>query len=555
LRTHGSEVLTRSATTAELVRFSGEGKPRAWYPCPARLKVHSHQSVWLMCANTNRFDQLEKTVETLLQRVATLENESSQSSHPRSDSHCVPAAQHQNEEGSTPDQGSAPLFILRNVVTDSGVRGTEGASSRTSSREPSDDVLNKMISRDEALTLLSIFQENYGRWVSFDPTIPTLILLEDVRKSPLLLAACCLIAVRHTSQELASRLAPTLYREAKSLLSVAMLNTPQPVEYFQASLVLSMWSTTIAQIPLNTDSWLLSGFALQHSNATDLFRVKKTRSSDLKKSELNRLCLWNHICLVHLHYCVGTRRKALLDRNDIDKCRQILNSDQATNFETRMVAEVFLYWIIYESCNTAVDLPRTQAVLQSWKEEWQFLFDQPRSQFVQMGFCFAQLLTYDQSLKTSSAVARESLINEMVRLSTAIINLAMNTTDERTQHLTDHIYHMLGFAAITLSRLIHYHEEQLAASYDLHGLDSLILALVTWLHNIGLPCHVGHTMGDVVAAFHKKLRRNSGQSPSTSYAGIDPAIHDDFAQLFPELFSVSPYSEANPSLTEFEQLF
>ena len=163
------------------------------------------------------------------------------------------------------------------------------------------------------------------------------------------------------------------------------------------------------------------------------------------------------------------------------------------------------------------------------KEEWQFLFDQPRSQFVQMGFCFAQLLTYDQSLKTRSAAVRESLINEMVRLSPAIINLAMNTADERTRHLTDHIYHMLGFAAIALSRPLHYHEEQLAASCDLHGLDCFILALVNWLHNIALPCHVGHTMGNVAAAFHKKLCPKSGQSPSNSYAGIDPAIHDDSA--------------------------
>lgn len=74
-------------------------------------------------------------------------------------------------------------------------------------------------------------------------------------------------------------------------------------------------------------------------------------------------------------YCVGTRRKAQLDREQIDQCRRILDSDLVTNFETRMVAEVNLYWIIYESCSRgSVDVPGTQSRLSAWKNEWKFLF-------------------------------------------------------------------------------------------------------------------------------------------------------------------------------------
>lgn len=172
-----------------------------------------------------------------------------------------------------------------------------------------------------------------------------------------------------------------------------------------------------------------------------------------------------------------------------------------------------------------------------------------------MGFYFAQLLAYDQSLKTRSAAVRESLLLEMVRLSTATINVAMESTDERTRHLTDHIYHMISFAAVTLCRLLHNYEEQLSSSHDLHGLDGLILSLVSWLHAIGLPCHVAHTMGDVVAAFHKKLRPDSSPSPSTSYAGVDPAIQDDFAQLFPEFYGASTFDMINGSmLPDFQPL-
>lgn len=74
-------------------------------------------------------------------------------------------------------------------------------------------------------------------------------------------------------------------------------------------------------------------------------------------------------------YCVGTRRTAMLNRMQLGRCRQILDSDRATNFEARMVAEMELYWVIYQKCTSApVDLPEAQASLNSWKKEWITLF-------------------------------------------------------------------------------------------------------------------------------------------------------------------------------------
>lgn len=204
--------------------------------------------------------------------------------------------------------------------------------------------------------------------------------------------------------------------------------------------------------------------------------------------------------------------------------------------------------MLYESFSSPVDLPRTQSALQAWISEWQYVFDRPRSQFVQMGFYFAQLLTYDQSLKTGSTAARESLITEMVRLLTTIINLAISTTDERTRHLTDHIYNIISFATVTLSRLLHTYEPQLAVSHDVPGLEGLIMSLVAWLH-------IAHTMGNVVTASHRKLRHGSGLSPTTSCDEVDTAIHDDFAQLFPDLFGARPFYVGSVSmLPDFQPL-
>jgi hypothetical protein len=42
-----------------------------------------------------------------------------------------------------------------------------------------------------------------------------------------------------------------------------------------------------------------------------------------------------------------------------------------------MVAEVNLYWLVYENCSkSSVDLPSTHAALHEWREEWKFLFSE-----------------------------------------------------------------------------------------------------------------------------------------------------------------------------------
>lgn len=177
--------------------------------------------------------------------------------------------------------------------------------------------------------------------------------------------------------------------------------------------------------------------------------------------------------------------------------------------------------------------------------------DQPRSHFVQMGFHFAQLLVFDQALKSRSAAVRESLLSEMVRLSAAILRLAMDTADDRTRHLTDHIYHVITFAAVTLCRLLHMYEDKLSAAHNLLELDQLVLDLVIWLRSIGLPCHVAHTLGDVVAAFHKKLRPDARPTPSREE--MEFWGQPEFSNFFPELLGTDLYDGSSyPLLPDWE---
>jgi hypothetical protein len=154
-----------------------------------------------------------------------------------------------------------------------------------------------------------------------------------------------------------------------------------------------------------------------------------------------------------------------------------------------------------------------------------------------MGFSFAQLLAYERSLHARSARVRESLLSEMARLSASIIQLAMDTADDRTKHLSDHIYHMITFAAVTLCRLLNLYETHLAASNNISDLDNLILKLATWLHSIGLPCHAAHTLGNVVADFHRKLRPNAQPISPVITELASPWVDNDLFQFFPGLLA------------------
>ncbi|KAJ5936075.1 hypothetical protein N7454_005373 [Penicillium verhagenii] len=447
-------------------------------------------------------------------------------------------------------ESSAPVMVIRDLATDAGLKSAPDTRSL-------ETVLNDLIAPDLALTLVTIFLEYYGRWILYDPEGDPVALLPRVKKSPLLFCACCLIAVRHTSEELAATLAPRLYECARSFVSSTILVAPQCIEFFQATLILCMWSTTVGQVPLSIDTWLLSGFALQHSQSSPLFAAVTSQSlPSIKMDEktLDRCCLWNHLCLAHLHYCVGTSRRSMLQAWQIERCRSIIDSDHATNFEVRMVAEINLYWIVYgRLIEESVDLLKSVSELQAWKRQWEFVIEQPRSQFLLMGFHFSNLLLYEHALKSKTARAQESVVSEMVRHSTAIVHLAMDTVDERTRHLTDHIYHMITFAAIVLCRLLNKYETQVGMTCNAQELDDLIRSLVDWLHCIGLPCHAAHALGNIVSKVHQKLRPRVELLPEP----VEYPEENFNNYFFPEFLGLGPSNDGNwdllPDLGFFQQ--
>jgi hypothetical protein len=154
---------------------------------------------------TDRLERLEWTITALTHRVNVLEADRSNSDRRHSEAaYQTPTDEERHiaraQDGIQPiDQDTAPLFILRDATTDSDVelQDINRTATNSPSQAASDDIIVKrLISPQDAYTLLSLFQTHYARWVCFDQDLPTAVLLDKVRKSPLLLTACCLIAVR-----------------------------------------------------------------------------------------------------------------------------------------------------------------------------------------------------------------------------------------------------------------------------------------------------------------------------------------------------------------------
>lgn len=218
----------------------------------------------------------------------------------RSESHSLPPQVPYTTSTASAETTQAPVFLIRDVANDVGIHSPDEAG--VHQPQYSDIITAGLVSLNEAYELVSLFHIHYGRWVRFKETISTEVLLPQVRKSPLLLCSICLIAVRHTTEMLVSRLAPNLFEETKRLVTSSLLVIPQTPEFFQATLILSLWSTTIGQVPLSIDSWLLTGYALQQGLASPHFSevLRSGQRTPSSRQQLDSWCLWNHVCVAHL---------------------------------------------------------------------------------------------------------------------------------------------------------------------------------------------------------------------------------------------------------------
>jgi len=398
-------------------------------------------------------------------------------------------------------------------------------------------------------------------------------------KSRLLLYSVLLIAVRHKTQELADQLAPKLFHEVRRLLQQAMLAADQPIEFFQAVVILSLWSSTIGQRPLSIDSWLLTSHAFVQATSSPaiahILQPSYQRATS-RECDLDVIYIWNHLCVAHLQSVDHSAMSSSVNLTVADIALYYSGSHSSTRprsisvfgWQKAIMSQTTrLEWL--RRCSYTGSFIRSPAkVKRLWKTPMMHYrvgsngglhcsvsytehlstlalshtdrSDQQRSQFLQMGFYFGQLLASHQTLCNASISPKSSILAEMVHLCKTIINLAIETADERTRHLTDHIYHILTFSALTLTQILHTYESNLqAAGHDIAALDELVIKLANWLKSIGLRCHISHMFSQTLIMKVKKLRNCS----------ISDGIIGDAALKGSELAAASGQGECHSDIT------
>jgi hypothetical protein len=127
-----------------------------------------------------------------------------------------------------------------------------------------------------------------------------------------------------------------------------------------------------------------------------------------------------------------------------------------------------------------------------------------------LGLHFAHLIADCESLKASKTAVSERTLTDVIQSSKDIITIFLDTTDERTRHLTDHVYNVVTFAALTLCRVLQGYRDKLQeAGHDLSVLHKLVEAIISGLSSVGLPCHAASMLAAVVSARFARLQTTS----------------------------------------------
>ncbi|BDD62784.1 hypothetical protein MPDQ_006113 [Monascus purpureus] len=225
------------------------------------------------------------------------------------------------------------------------------------------------------------------------------------------------------------------------------------------------------------DSWPMSAIAISHvtlhlgmgksggGNSLMNMGQDETRNDDDHDrggidQRIQKLRLWNHLCLTHIQFSIGNGRQSMVQQKFIDHCTGLLQLQSLrTNShmdsyvdDCRLVAEVMLYWktdqllkdvqvqqpVSSGECKIAISLPALTTdcgdeklvftELAAWRAEWGYLLDEHDAASVRLHFSYLHcyLLLYRVSLRptaNTNTCESQHLLSAALRTSRAILSL------------------------------------------------------------------------------------------------------------------------------------
>ncbi|KAJ5216984.1 Transcriptional activator of proteases prtT [Penicillium chermesinum] len=314
-----------------------------------------------------------------------------------------------------------------------------------------------------SLKLIELFVDYFSQWVSIDHAT------NIQRTNPLLFNTACLLASRYLPG-----MPPNTIHEIALQVQLAVTKTlwrkaPLTDDLLQALALLCLYPTSGHKEGF-MDAWLLSGIAINHALSSFGFLNNSPHKNIPSDEMLPQMRLWNTFCLTHLHSALGYGRNVNVLSQYFDHCPLILEHPRATQDDGRIVAEIQLYRIALKIRNNTQRLQFTETEyeeIERWKMEWSHLLCKLPRPSVQAEFI---ILTHPCSQRRPIHPRTQHLVlptppsTHRIPSSTRVRPTRHRDLQQRPPHhlavhadpilrrpgLIDHVYYILGYAALTL---------------------------------------------------------------------------------------------------------
>ncbi|CAG7943458.1 unnamed protein product [Penicillium olsonii] len=376
------------------------------------------------------------------------------------------------------------------------------------------------------------FVEYFGHWVSVDHP-------SSIQRNTLLFNMACLLA---------SRYLPGLPQQTVRDISVhvqhavaKMLWKPPPLTHdmLQALTLLCLYSTSVQKEGL-MDDWLLSGISINHALISFNFLNSPTGDPS-PDGILSQMRLWNTLCVTQLHSALANGRSVNIQPQYIDQCPRILENAGATPDDGRIVAEIQLYRIALKLQHSPHRLQFAELdyeEIERWKMEWAHLLASTEDSSLELNLWFCQLLLH----RTATRIQLDSdrLVPEICGNARLVISKFLQTSFSSAPALIDHIYFIVGYAALTLC--------------DYNPSDPLINQVRGFMLHLApsgdnLSYKIACIVGEVQRRYSEASTVVSENSSPTEVKGV-PIFGTHHSRIGMDLSQLMPASQALDSLVE-----
>ncbi|KAJ6096649.1 Transcriptional activator of proteases prtT [Penicillium sp. IBT 16267x] len=392
---------------------------------------------------------------------------------------------------------------------------------------PGDVVSQGAVDAKLSLKLIELFVDYFSPWVSINHSS------NIQRTNPLLFNTACLLASRYlpgmppnTTHEIALQVqhavTKTLWRKS-----------PLTNDLLQALALLCLYPTSGHKEGF-MDAWLLSGISINHALTSFNFLHSPPAKGVLPGEMLPQMRLWNTFCLTHLHSALGYGRTVNVQPQHFDHCSRILDHPRATPEDGRIVAEISLYRIALKLQNSPQRLQFAEVEyeeLERWKMEWAHLLSSEGQSTLELSIWFCQLLLHRTATQIQDS---DRLITEICNNARLIISRSMQTRFSAAPGLIDHVYYILGYAALTLC--------------DYNPSDPLIDQVRAFLlHLAPSSDHLSYRIAFIIGEVQRRYSEaaTADQSSPSAQAALKSAMFPrteglDLSQLIPSAGGMEP---------------